>query len=416
MNYWAAETTGLSELHDPYLKLIHSLMEPGAETAKAYFNARGWVAHVFTNPWGYTSPGEGAQWGATTTGSAWLCQHVWDHFLFTDDMEYLQWAYPILKGCSLFYTDMIIRDPKSGYLVTAPSNSPENSFIHNGVASALCTGATYDNQLLRYVFDATIKAGELLGTDKKFTGELKKKRAQLPPTRVSQRTGGIMEWMEDYEEEKPYHRHTSQLWGAFPGDEITPEDTPELAVAAKRTIDKRGDASPGWAVIHRVGILARIAAGDAAKELLDFHLRYCTYPNFFCRTYHSNEQVKLTAMPAPDDYSFPFQIDANLGAGGCIAEMLFQSHRYSGAFKNRIHELRLLPALPSAWETGSVTGLRARGGFVVDIQWKEHRPVKTVIRSIGGRQADVAFMKHTVRVNVKPGESVTLNNEKLEII
>jgi alpha-L-fucosidase 2 len=261
---------------------------------------------------------------------------------------------------------------------------------------------------LRYLFDATIKAGELLGIDKKFTGELKKKRAQLPPTRVSQRTGGVMEWLEDYEEEKPYHRHTSQLWGVFPGDEITPEDTPELAVATKTTLTKRGDASPGWAVIHRVGILARIADGDGAKELLDFHLRYCTYPNFFCRTYHSNERVKLTSMPAPDNFSYPFQIDANLGVGGCIAEMLLQSHRYSGVFKNRVHELHLLPALPSEWDTGSITGLHARGGFVVDIQWKDRSPVKTVIRSIGGRQADVTFMGHTVRVNVEPGSTVTL--------
>jgi alpha-L-fucosidase 2 len=415
MNFWAAETTGLSELHDPYLKLIYSLMEPGSKTAKAYYNARGWVAHVFTNIWGYTSPGEGADWGATTTGSAWLCQHVWDHYLFTDDLEYLKWAYPILKGCSLFYVDMLVRDPKSSYLVTAPANSPENSFVANGIAASLCVGPAYDNQLLRYVFRATILAAELLGVDADLAAELRKKRLLLAPTRISQRTGGIMEWIEDYEEYKPYHRHTSHLWGAYPGDEITPKDTPELAGAVKRSLVRRGITSPGWANIHRVGILARIADGDAAEDILRFHLQHATYPNLFCRTYHNDERRRLTDMPAPDNYSFPFQIDANLGVGGCIAEMFLQSHRFSGEFKDRVHELQLLPALPSAWDAGSITGLHARGGFVVDIEWKSNTPFRAVIRSIGGRRADVSFMGHTVSIQLEPGQSVTLNST-LEIV
>jgi alpha-L-fucosidase 2 len=415
MNFWAAEVTGLSELHDPYLQLIHSLMEPGAKTAKAYYNARGWVTHVITNPWGYTSPGEGAQWGSTTTGSAWLCQHIWDHFLFTNDMEYLQWAYPILKGCALFYSDLLTTDPQSGYLVTAPGNSPENAFTYNGVSSALCVGPTYDNQLLRYVFTATIRASELLGLDKDVAADLRKKRSKLAPTRISQRIGGIMEWLEDYEEESPYHRHTSHLWGVYPGDEITPEDTPQLINAVKRTLSRRGKPSLGWALIHRVGILARIADGDAAEELLRFYLQYSTFPNMFCRTFHSNERIRLATMPEPDNYSYPFQIDGNLGAGGCIAEMLLQSHRFSGSIKDRVHELHLLPALPESWNAGSITGLRARGGFVVDIEWKESTPVRTVIRSTGGHKADVTFMGHTVRITLEPGQSVTLNS-MLELI
>jgi alpha-L-fucosidase 2 len=410
MNFWAAETTSLSEMHEPYLELIRSLTVPGAKTAKAYYHARGWVVHTITNPWGFTSPGEGAQWGATSTCSIWLCQHIWDHFLFTNDMEYLRRFYPVIKGCALFYTDMLVVDPETGYLVTAPSNSPENAFKTGDGNWALCAGPTYDNQLLRYLFTATIEAGRLLDDDVDFAARLSEMRSKLAPTRISQRTGGIQEWKDDYEEANPYHRHTSHLWGAYPGDEITPEDTPLLAKAVKRSLTRRGLTSPGWANIHRVAILARMADGDAAENILRFQLQYCTYPNLFCRTHHNSETVRLTKMPEANNYNYPFQIDANLGVGGSIAEMLLQSHRYTGDFRERTHELHLLPALPSGWDSGSVTGLCARGGFVVDIQWKDNSPVRTVVRSTWGRSADVSFMGHKVRINLEPGQSVILNS------
>jgi alpha-L-fucosidase 2 len=413
MNFWAAETTGLPELHEPYLRLIHSLTEPGAKTAKAYYNARGWVAHTFTNPWGFTSPGEEASWGATTCGSTWLCQHLWDHFLFSNDREYLAWAYPVLKGSALFYMDMLVKDPKSGYFVTLPANSPENAFIApDGYESALCSGPAVDNQLIRYVFNAVIRAAEILKTDSNLAAELEEKRAGLAPSRMGA-DGGIMEWLEDYPSAKPNHRHTSHLWGVYPGDEITPEDTPELARAAKRSITLRGKASPGWANMYRAAVFARIGDGDAARELFDFHLRTGSYPNLFCRTYHAGEQTRLKDMPAPDNYSYPFQIDANLAAAGCMAELLLQSHRYtlpeSGDFMERIHHIKLLPSLPGDWESGRVAGLRARGGFSVDITWRFHALIEVSIRSTGGTRADLSFMGRSVRIEVPQNGSITLN-------
>jgi alpha-L-fucosidase 2 len=298
MNFWGAEVTGLPELHEPYLKLIQSLTGPGAKTAKAYYNARGWVAHVFTNPWGFTSPGEEASWGATTSGSAWLCQHIWDHFLFSNDMDYLKEVYPVLKGCALFYLDMLIKDPRSGYYVTAPANSPENHFITpDGQTSALCIAPAIDNQLLRYVFNAVINAGSMLNAgrdqeDAELISELIEKRAALAPSRVGA-DGGVMEWLEDYPAAQSHHRHTSQLWGVYPGDEITPEDTPALAKAAKRTIVIRGKAGCGWANMFRAAIFARIGEGNAAEELFDDHLCTGSYPNLFCRIYQRRKMPNV---------------------------------------------------------------------------------------------------------------------------
>jgi alpha-L-fucosidase 2 len=419
MNFWGAEPTGLPELHEPYLALIASLTGPGSKTAKAYYNARGWVAHVFTNPWGFTSPGEEADWGATTCGSPWLCQHVWDHFLYSNDLEYLKQAYPVLKGCALFYLDMLIRDPKTGYLVTAPANSPENSFIApDGKESALCIGPTVDNQLLRYVFSACIAAAGILGADAGLVSELTEKRGLLAPPRVGP-DGGVAEWLADYTSAKPNHRHVSHLWGVYPGDEITPEDTPALARAVKRTIALRGKASPGWANMHRSAMLARVEDGDGAKELFDFHLRTGVYPNLFCRTYHAPETVRLAVMPEPDDYSYPFQIDANLAFAGCVAEMLLQSHRFtlpaSGSFVDRIHCLKLLPALPEDWDSGSVSGLRGRGGFTVSITWRDQRLSGAVIQGRSGAAADVSYHGRTVRI-VIPRDGVVALNGELEAV
>jgi alpha-L-fucosidase 2 len=375
MNYWPVEVCNLSDLHLPYLQLVASLQEPGSRTAQAYYGDRGWVAHIITNPWGFTAPLETTTWGYTALGSGWLCQHLWEHYLFTMDLNYLQWAYPIMKSAAQFYLDWLIEEPKYGWLVTAPSSSPENRFnLPNGTQTTVCIGSTYDIQIIRSLFFACRDASRMLGIDEVFSLKLDSALQRLPPTRIGV-DGRVMEWIEDYPEVYPYHRHTSHLWGLFPGDEITPEDTPELARAARKTLDKRGYVTAGWAMSFRLCQRARLGDGDEAWEILHQQLCGSTFPNLFNRCYHTLETAEPTEDPDLFDFTHPFQIDGNLGTTAGIVEMLLQSHRGI---------LRLLPALPNAWRHGHVRGLLARGGFVVDITWEDLQIIEAHICSCHG--------------------------------
>jgi alpha-L-fucosidase 2 len=392
MNYWPAEATSLSDLHGPLFDLVDKSREDGRHVAKAMYGARGFVIHHNTDAWGHAGPIDGVRSGIWPMGGAWLSLHFWDHYDFTRDREFLRTrAYPVLKEATEFLLDYMVPD-RDGKLVTGPSISPENQYkLPDGTTAALTMGPFMDTEIAYALFARTIQASEILGLDSAFRSRVKDARDQLPPLKIG-RFGQLQEWREDYDERDPGHRHISHLFALHPGNQITPRGTPELARAARVTLERRlaaGGGGTGWSRAWIVNFWARLEEGDKAHDNLVTLLGNSTQPNM------------LDSHP-------PFQIDGNFGGTAGIVEMLLQSHA---------GEIAILPALPSAWPTGSVRGLRARGAIGVDIHWEAGRATEVRLRpevdgdqvirpTKGQRVAAISVQGVPVQVKTNPDGTV----------
>lgn len=385
MNYWPAELLNLSPLHEPLFTMIGELAEAGKKTAKLHYNAPGWVLHHNTDLWRGTAPINAANHGIWVTGGAWLCHHLWKHYQFTQDKNFLKnSAYPIMKEAAIFFNSFLITDPKTGWLISTPSNSPEQG--------GLVAGPTMDHQIIRDLFKNVIAASELLNVDESFRNTIKDKYKKIAPNQIG-KYGQLQEWLQDIDDTTNRHRHVSHLWGQYPGNEINWDETPELMKAARQSLIYRGDAATGWSLGWKINFWARFKDGDHAFTLIQMLMSPAkggagSYPNLF-------------------DAHPPFQIDGNFGGAAGIGELLVQSHtKY----------IDILPALPSGLPQGEVKGICARGGFVLDIKWKNGNLQDLELFSIAGKECLLRYGTKELRFTTEKGKRYKINQHFEKIL
>lgn len=391
MNYWPAETGNLAECAEPLFRMVHELAETGSRLAKRLYGCGGWVIHQNTDLWRAGAPMDGPNWGAFTTGGAWLGTHLWEHQLFHPDTKSLVENYPVLKGSAAFFLDYLVSDPVTGVLVTCPSTSPENTPARSGQkpfydelaswmnpGTTLCAGAMMDMEIVADVFDQAVEAATILGVDEDFRRRVTEARARLAPMKIGA-NGELQEWQEDWPQSEESHRHVSHLYALYPGNQISRRDTPELAKAAAAVLDQRGLTGNGWSSAWKAACWARLGEPDKAMANFDFAMANHTCPNLFSM-----------CSGAP-------QVDGSHGFAAAVIEMLLQSQG---------GEIQLLPSLPAnRWPTGSIRGLRARGGFTVDLEWRDGRLTAAVIESLAGSPLRLRYHDRVCDVQLARGES-----------
>ncbi len=373
MNYWPTEMLNLSELHQPLFAMIRELSVSGKKTAQAYYGARGWVLHHNTDIWRGTAPINNANHGIWPSGGAWLVTHLWEHYLYNQDPRFIADYYDIIKGSTLFFKDVLVKDPQSGWLVSSPSNSPENG--------GLVKGPTMDHQIIRALFGVFLRSSDLLGKDKSLRDSIQQMLPQIAPNQIG-RYGQLQEWMEDIDDPENKHRHVSHLWGLHPGREINADDTPKMMEAAKKSLQMRGDDGTGWSLAWKINFWARLQDAEHTYAMIKMLLRPAdkaggSYPNLF-------------------DAHPPFQIDGNFGGAAGIGEMLLQSHA---------HYVDILPALPAALSQGEVQGFKARGNFEIDMQWKQQTLQALKVKSNVGGPLRLRYRGKTIELETKKNKT-----------